>query len=913
MLDIFYDIIFYKRKIVIKMQNISQEEFKQKYNYNAATPMMQQYLDLKYENIDSLLLFRMGDFYELFFDDAIKASKILGIALAKRGKNDNEDIPMCGVPHHALENYLNKLLEEGLKVAICDQKETPEEAKKRAGYKAVVKREIVRVITPGTVIESSILDSHKPNYLLSLNENNGEIAIAYCDVSTCEFVVSSVNMRNLQNELVRINPSEILLPQKIQKHDLLPQILKNYDLKLVYQVDHAFDLNKSIRIIENLYNINSYKSIGSFSNIQITAIGSLLQYLSITQKENIPKLEKPKYFEINSHMVIDHATRKSLEITENLSGGRKGTLLASIDNTVTKGGSRLLYNYLNAPLTNINTIKRRYEITQFFIDNYQLSNDIRDILRNSPDIERVLSRIFMNRASVFDILSLKEILEKILLIKEIIFNKYGIKDLSDVLSNILSYLNFDFGLYNEINSIINDNAPNNLQDGGVIKDGFHTKIDELRSLIFNSREHIENLRNKYQKITLVDNLKISTNNIIGMYIEVTNRHVDKITDPIFIHKQSTNNSARFTTEELKELEYQMTNAHTSLISLENEIFRDLCRKISDNSENLSKLAIAINQIDLFINFAILSVENNYIIPEITDDISLEIFQGRHPIVEDSLKAKHENFVPNNCILNEDIRLWLITGPNMGGKSTFLRQNALIVILAQIGCFTPAYKAKIGIVDKILSRIGSGDDLSSGQSTFMVEMTETASILSQATQKSFVILDEVGRGTSTYDGMAIARAIIEYIHSKIKCRCLFATHYHELTDLSSSLMGVKNYTLSVEEQSGKIIFLHKIKEGCADKSYGIHVAELAGIPAVIIQKAKNILNKIEKTNEVKNVKNLNMESSNMSIFTINDEKLEKLDLLENFCRKIANINIDEISPKMALDLIYNLQKDAKDVS
>ncbi|MCC2646906.1 MAG: mutS [Rickettsiaceae bacterium] len=882
----------------------STEDLKQKYKYDKATPMMQQYLDVKIAHQDCLVLFRMGDFYELFFDDALEASKILGIALAKRGKHDEDDIPMCGVPYHALDSYLNKLIEADYKIAICEQMESPEEAKKR-GYKAVVRRDVVRIITPGTVIEEAIVNQNEPNYLSAISFSQDYCAISFIDINTSEFAVIEVKNELLSHEIARLAPKEILVSEKIQA---IPQIFSQLGViktKLVYQVDSYFDYKKNKYAIESFYNLHTIDSLGNLSKNQIGAIGAILEYLKLTQKANLPQIGFPKLINNDSLMQIDASTRKNLEIVKNLCGESKGSLLGIIDKTVTKSGSRLLYHYLAAPLTDPNKINLRLSLTEFFLHNLTLVDKIRAQLKMVGDIERSLARISMKRASPRDLLSIRDTIEYGIKIKEYIYNAVRL-ELPVQLNKIFNDLSSDEELLNLLNDALNGEAPNYVSDGGYIKREYHPRVEELYSLIENSTDIVESLKRKYQQETGIDSLKINGNNLLGLFIEITQRFAHKIEDPKFLHKQTLSNAIRYTTEELKNLESDIVNAKNSVIALEQEIFSQLCQSVANTREKLLNLAKALSILDVFCNFAFIADEHNYTKPIIDSSKAFLIKEGRHPIVERSLKLQNHSFVANNCCLSEEQRLWLITGPNMAGKSTFLRQNAHIAILAHIGSFVPATYAHIGVIDKIFSRVGAADDLSKGQSTFMVEMVETSCILSQSTDRSFIILDEIGRGTSTYDGVSIAWSCLEYIHDKLKCRSLFATHYHELTVLSQSLHALRNYNIKISEDNGKLLLLHQIIEGAADKSYGINVAELAGLPKSVIKRAKQILKELEQSSNKYATKIEDTTSLNLFNYAAtSDEALEELTELKERIRKI---NPDKMTPIDALQALYELKKE-----
>lgn len=877
---------------------LNLEEFKSKYNYEVATPMMKQYLDIKFENQDVLLLFRMGDFYELFFDDAKIASKALSLALAKRGKHGEDDLPMCGMPHHALEGYMHKLLDQDFKVAICDQLESPEEAKKR-GYKAIVKRGVSRIITPGTITEESILPEHNPNYLAALKKGKQNISVAYLDISTAIFKVISTPKENLAAELSRISPKELIISEKDKFDPELKEILSNYESRIVVQVDSNFARSKCQKIIERFYDIHSYESIGYISEEEICSIGAVLEYVNITQKSTIPNLSLPHNENISEFMVIDSSTRRNLELTSTISGSYKGSLLCNVNHTITKPGGRLLHEYLSSPLLSKNEIIFRQDNIEYLLQDDSLRNNIREILKSVSDIERILIRISSSRSIPRDLIALKE---SIISGKEIatLLKNDDHKFLERITSN---FKNFD-GIIDLIDKAINEDAPNNLVSGGIIKKSYDSALGDLYDLVENSDQILKNLRDEYRQKTAIETLKICNNNVIGMFIEVTPKNAHKMNHEEFIHKQTLASSVRYTSEKLREIEVAKNNAHIQIIQIEQKIYNDICQEVLKHISDLRNLALSIAMIDVFSGLAMLAKEYNYCRPIIDESTDFEIRDGRHVNVEMNL---HKGaFTPNDCNLSRDQRLWLLTGPNMAGKSTFLRQNAIIAILAQIGSFVPASYAKIGIIDKLFSRIGASDDISKGQSTFMVEMIEAASILANSTERSFIILDEVGRGTSTYDGLSIAWGCLEHIHNKLLSRCLFATHYHELTILSKSEPSLKNFTMDIREENGKLVFLHKVIEGVADKSYGIHVAEIAGLPKQVVKRAYQVLGNLEKDklNKEKDIDNII--SNNYSLFDIESTKIQHKD--SQVEKRLGDLKPDELSPREALDLIYELKKE-----
>lgn len=821
---------------------MDRAEFDRKYGYGYATLMMQQYLDVKYEHLDAVLMFRMGDFYEMFFDDAVAISKVLGLALGKRGKVGDEDVPMCGMPYHAVDHYIQKLVDENYKIAICEQMETPEEAKKRGGYKAVVQRNVTRIITAGTLIEDSVLSSITPNYLCAVTVSGTDFSMCYADISTGVCKVFSDQLEKLSNHLDRIAPKEILIAQKSQDDAVLQGYLKSYFYQLVYLPNVYMQKAKAIRAIEEVYNTYSHVSLGEFSDDKLCALGAVLGYIMHTHKSSMPMIQAPVIENVHSFMYLDSCTLRSLEIVRT-PNGYKGSFFDVINNTVTKMGSRMLYDMLLHPSSSAIEVERRLKITDFFYEDSYATSTVRKLLNNISDIERIVTRVSTRKVSPRDILALRDSLKIASDIKSMLLSIVGVSSVAidDILSKIV--------LHNELADMISkallDDVPNTIVDGGVMRPTCHSKLAELHNLLTNSTEYLNNLREKYQRMTGVDNLKIAHNGVMGIFIEVTVKQSSRIDITQFIHKQTTTNAVRYTTPELQELESKIMTAKASMVSMEQELFLKLCEKISGQAGTLRELALGLAELDVFTAFAYNAKEYNYVRPILCDSVEnkLHIIGGRHPVVERILHSQNKVCVSNDCMLSDHERVWLITGPNMGGKSTFLRQNALIVLMAQIGSYVSADECHISMVDKILSRVGSSDDLSKGQSTFMVEMLETSAILMQGTANSLLILDEVGRGTSTYDGVAIAWSILEYIHNNIKAKCLFATHYHELSALQKDLTALRNYHVVVDESCNQILMTYKIAEGYTDKSYGLHVAAIAGIPSSVIERAENILSTI----------------------------------------------------------------------
>ncbi|WP_353288592.1 DNA mismatch repair protein MutS [Wolbachia endosymbiont (group A) of Pogonocherus hispidulus] len=828
------------------------------------TPVMEQYLNLKAQYKDHLLFYRLGDFYELFFDDAIKAAKLLNIVLTKRGNSNGQEIPMCGVPAHSSESYLHKLIDLGFKVAICDQLETADEAKKR-GYKSIVKRDVVRVVTPGTIIEDSLLEDKSNNYLASIVEQNDEYAISWLELSTGKFFHTLTNLKALDSDLLRISPRELLISEKFTEDEKIRSILKNYKISITQHAQSFFEYSKSHRTLCEFYKIRELGSIGNFSKVEIMACGALLEYVRVTQRGSIPRLEFPKTYKQQNFMLIDASARRNLELFSTQFGEKKGSLISVIDHTVTASGGRLLKQMLASPLACSKAINLRLSTAQFFVNNHEPRRKIREILSNIPDIERSLSRLILGRGSPKDMNLLKIGLGKTLELSEFLCkiesgengslpqqyviqvadtgiqmqipaSRAGMTVKSDEseLSTIHKSLGNHKDLFELLNSAILDNNLSSVKEGGFINPKYNSELSELSYILNNSNKLVTKLRESYRDLTGIAALKILHNNILGYYVEVSANH--KITSDIFIHRQSLANSMRYTTNELKELENKILTARDAAIGLEVKIFSELCSEVAKESEKIALAANALAKLDIRATFAELAVQNNYVKPIIDDSKEFNIRNGRHPVVE-----VNDKFIANSINL---AGIHLITGPNMAGKSTFLRQNALIAVLAHMGSFVPAESAHIGVIDKIFSRVGATDNITAGYSTFMVEMIETATIVNQATDRSLVILDEIGRGTGVYDGLSIAQAVIEHIHNVNKCRAIFATHYHELTKVSKYLKNVKCFCVKIREWNGEVIFLHEVIEGIADESYGIHVAKLAGFPDSVLNRASEVFEELK---------------------------------------------------------------------
>ena len=868
--------------------------------------MMAQYMTIKERYPDALLFYRMGDFYELFFDDAVKASETLDITLTKRGKSDGEDIPMCGVPFHAYEPYLAKLIRNGFKVAVCEQTETPQEAKERAKAegkpvsKALVNRDVVRVVTQGTLTEDSLLESRENNYLSAVADIGGQFALAWTDLSTGSFKVQPVLNDQLQTAIERIAPREIVAPDSLAGNFA-------QDARLTPQPRSLFDSENARKKLERIFGVETLEGFGAFSRAEIAAAGALIDYIERTQIGKMPYLEKPEQVIGGANMEIDAATRRNLELTRTQSGERKGSLLATIDKTITGSGARMLQSCLSAPLTDLDTINTRLNRVELFTQNTELRDLLRDQLKEMPDMERALSRLSVGRGGPRDLSMIRDGLQQIEIIRATLQNQNGTKDVLATLLDTIKSEALTDKLQDTLTQALETDPPMLARDGGFIARGYFKKLDELKTLKDESRRLIAGLQSKYQKDTGIDGLKIKFNNVLGYFIEVTSKHGDKMMalkdkeNSPYIHRQTMANAVRFTTTELAELERDMSSAGEKSLAIELEIFDELTAECVAVSEEIGSRARAIATLDMVSALAQLASENNYTRPKLDDSLTFDLKGARHPVVETALKKSHESFVPNDCTLNPDDHLWLLTGPNMAGKSTYLRQNALIAILAQTGSFVPAASAHIGIIDRVFSRVGASDDLARGRSTFMVEMVETASILNQATKRSLVILDEIGRGTATFDGLSIAWACVEHIHDTNQCRALFATHYHELTSLTSKLGALSCHSMQVKEWKGDIVFLHSVAEGAADRSYGIHVAKLAGLPPVVINRAQSVLDLLQSGEQSGSLAKL---ADDLPLFSAQEPPVNTP---ENPTLEALNeLDPDSLSPREALDALYALK-------
>ncbi|MDG1068184.1 MAG: DNA mismatch repair protein MutS [Sulfitobacter sp.] len=873
------------------------------------TPMMAQYLEIKSGYPDALLFYRMGDFYEMFFDDAVAASEALDIALTKRGKHDGEDIPMCGVPIHAAEGYLLTLIRKGFRVAVGEQLESPAEAKKR-GNKSIVKRDVVRLVTPGTLTEESLLEARRHNYLAAFAEVRDGHALAWVDISTGAFHVMSLPLVRLGPELARLAPSELLVAEgKESEHRGLEA---EFGLALTTLARSSFDSTGAEARICALFGVKSLDAFGSFTRAEVSAMGALIEYLDMTQKGKLPLLRKPVKETEARTVQIDAATRRNLELTHALSGGRAGSLLSVMDRTVTASGARLLERRISSPSRVLETIHDRLNAVDFAVHNTRIAQDIRSRLRAVPDLERALSRLALDRGGPRDLAAIRNGLTEAAYLNQSLTSS----ELPSLLKTAVESLAGHDDLVDLLDEALIAEPPLLVRDGGFIARGYREELDEVRKLRDEGRSVVAAMQAQFVTDTGIQALKIKHNNVLGYFIETTATHAEKMLSPplseTFIHRQTTANQVRFTTVELSELETKILNAGNHAVELEKTLYANLRAAILDKAGEIGATSAALAELDLACALADLAQAENWVKPTVDNSRAFDIKGGRHPVVERALAQQSGTpFVANDCNLSADTSaaIWLLTGPNMAGKSTYLRQNALMALIAQMGSYVPARSAHIGLVSQLFSRVGASDDLARGRSTFMVEMVETAAILNQADDRALVILDEIGRGTATYDGLSIAWATLEHLHDVNRARALFATHYHEMTALAGKLDGVDNATVTVKEWEGDVIFLHEVKKGAADRSYGVQVAQLAGLPPAVISRARVVLEALE---------NGEREGGATQKTLIDDLPLfattptpppapKKVSQVETMMDAILP---DELSPRDALDLIYKLKEAAK---
>jgi DNA mismatch repair protein MutS len=871
-------------------------------NIIETTPLMEQYLKIKEKHQDAILLYRMGDFYETFYQDAQVISKILGIALTKRAHGKTGDVPLAGFPYHALDNYLHVLIRAGYRVAICEQIEDPKLAK------GIVKRDVIEIVTPGSTLSDKLLDNNKNNYLAAIFIAELDVGFALADVSTGEFYLSEFNKEQLEENLLSFQPKEVLVASAY--YDSIKNMInQRFDTVITKRDDWIFRYDYSKEKLINHFKTHSLKGFGVEEKLYgIIAAGAVLNYFQENYKSNLDHINKIQYLNLTNYMILDEATRMNLEIhtpiRENLGGN---TLLAVMSDTCNPMGGRMLRKWINHPLRFASDINKRLDLVGELYSDKAVLKELRKKLKECSDTERLISKIVTGRANGRDLVHLKNSLVIIPVIKEIIEGS-KLKKLNKRFSK-LNVLRFVTAL---IEKAVIDEPPIAITDGGIIREGYNKELDDLRDFAYHGKKWLAELQEKERKRTNISNLKINFNKIFGYYIEVTKTHLSKIPDD-YIRKQTLVNAERFITPELKEKEEKILHAEEKLKSLEYEIFQQLRRKIAEYTKQIQVNSVYIAELDCLSSFAQVAIENRYVRPKVNDDLVLKIKNGRHPVVEKYMLAGEE-FVANDLMLNpEKEQIWVITGPNMAGKSTFLRQAGLIVFMAQIGSFVPAEEAVIGTVDRIFTRVGASDNLARGESTFLVEMNETANILHNATNHSLVLLDEIGRGTSTFDGLSIAWAVAEYLHNQqdVHPKTLFATHYHELTELALLFPRIKNYNIAVEEWENQIIFLRKIIPGGTDNSYGIHVAQMAGLPLPVVERAREILSNLESNELTPNrIPKLAQRHSGREVDK-NQLSLFASSLPSEIEKKLKDIDINLITPVDALVKLSELKKMIKE--
>ncbi len=869
--------------------------------------MMAQYLEIKAAHQEALLFYRMGDFYEMFFDDAVAAAEALDIALTKRGKHLGQDIPMCGVPHHAAEGYFLTLIRKGFRVAVCEQMENPAEAKKR-GSKSVVKREVVRLVTPGTLTEDSLLEARRHNFLAAYARMRDEAALAWVDISTGEFHVTPTSPVRLGPELARLSPREVIVSETAEAD--LAEIVTESGASLTPLARASFDSTSAEKRLMAVFGVGTLEAFGNFTRPELGAMGAIVEYLEITQKGKLPLLRPPVREAAARTLQIDAATRRNLELTSSLSGGRDGSLIAAIDRTVTAPGGRLLERRLSSPSCDLPDIHARHAAVRFLLNDRGLANTLRDHLRKTPDMDRALSRLSLDRGGPRDLAALRNGLTQAADIAPCLSDPAT----PDVLKDAAAGLSGHDDLCDLLDQALIADPPLLARDGGFIAPGYDPDLDEARQLRDEGRSVIAGMQAEFAASTGISSLKIKHNNVLGYFIETTATHAERMLSAplseVFIHRQTTANAVRFTTVELSEMETRILNAGNRALEIEKRLYDTLKSAVLDHAAEIGAAARALAEIDLTAAFADLAAGEDWCEPRVDDSKCFTIVGGRHPVVEQALRRQGNTpFVANDCDLSADAEttaIWLLTGPNMAGKSTFLRQNALIALLAQAGSFVSAKSAHIGMVSQLFSRVGAADDLARGRSTFMVEMVETAAILNQADDRALVILDEIGRGTATYDGLSIAWATLEHLHNINRSRALFATHYHEMTALAGKLPGVENATVAVKEWEGDVIFLHEVRKGAADRSYGVQVAKLAGLPEAVVNRARVVLDTLEKGERETGAGPKHL-IDDLPLFSVAPSAApQKSAQADPVREKLAGIHPDELSPKEALDLIYTLK-------
>jgi DNA mismatch repair protein MutS len=871
--------------------------------------MMAQYWSVKAKYPDCLLFYRMGDFYELFFDDAVAAARALDITLTRRGRHLGEDIPMCGVPVHSHESYLARLIRQGLRVAICEQTEDPAEARKRGG-KTLVQRAVVRVITPGTLTEETLLDARRPNYLAAIAEAGKSLGVAWLDLSTGEFVAQLATAGNVSTVLSRIEPGEILIAETVAAKDGMRPLLEEWRTRLTVLPPSRFDPENAARRLEALFAVAALDAFGGFSRAEVAAAGGIVAYVELTQMGHMAQLSQLRRITDETGMQIDAATRRNLELTHTVQGERRGSLIDVVDRTLTGGGARLMLSRIALPSTDPPELTRRLDAVSLFVDDAALRRAVREILQQVPDLERAVSRLGLGRGSPRDLAAVRDALDHANQLQALLVHRVSVPALPDAITEASLALGGHEALVEELARALAPELPPTTRDGGFIAAGYSPRLDELRQLRDDGRQLMLQLEQRYIAASGVGSLKIRHNHVLGYYVEIPAKHADRLTagaSSPFLQRQSMANAVRYTTVELADLERRMERAGNDALAEELSLFRALAAKVGETARSMTTTAGALASIDVAAGLAEVAVERRYARPTLDDSLAFDIAGGRHPVVEAAVAGQDGGrFVGNDCQLRDGQRLWLLTGPNMAGKSTFLRQNALIAILAQIGSFVPADAAHLGIVDRLFSRVGAADDLARGRSTFMVEMVETATILRQAGPRALVILDEIGRGTATYDGLSIAWAVVEHLHDVNRCRALFATHYHELTALAAKLPDLACWTMRVKEWRGDVVFLHEVAPGAADRSYGVHVARLAGLPNSVVERAQAVLSTLEQADSASPATRL---ADDLPLFAATTDRRGPTPAaasLPPVAAELAAVDPNDLTPRAALDLVYRLK-------
>ena len=850
------------------------------------TPMMAQYLALKEEAGDCLLFYRMGDFFELFFDDARSAAQALDIALTARGEHQGQPVPMCGVPVHAADAYLARLIRAGFRVAIAEQIETPAEAKAR-GSKSLVARAIVRVVTAGTLTEEALLEARSANWLVAVAPQGSAMGVAAADISTGRFEICETTPEGLAAELARLGPSEIVVPE-------------GAEIEGTERRRGEFLPADGVALLKALFGVATLDGFGDFSKAELAAAAGLLSYLDHVGKGSLPFLSPPVRLQASDHMLIDAATRDSLELVRATGGSRAGSLLDAIDRTVTGAGARLLAADLSAPLMNVRAIEDRLDLVCWFVDHGTMRDRLRASLRALPDLGRALGRLAAGRGGPRDLGMVRDGLNEARLLRE---GLARMDDLPPLMQQLLPALEGHGALVDHLSRALVPSPPIEASQGGYIAEGYDAALDELRSLGGDGRHAMAMLEARYRDQTGISGLKIKHNNVLGYHIEVSAKNADPlmVADSGFTHRQTLAGVVRFNAPELHELAMKVTQAGSHALAAEAAHLEELTALTLASAQAIAATADVLARLDVASALADRAIEGDWCRPSFVADARFDVTAGRHPVVEAAIAREGGRFVTNDCDLSPESRLWLVTGPNMGGKSTFLRQNALIAVLAQSGCFVPAQSVTLGLVDRLFSRVGASDNLARGRSTFMVEMVETAAILAQATERSFIILDEVGRGTSTYDGLAIAWAVVEAVHEANRCRCLFATHYHELTRLAEKLSALSLHHVRAREYRGDLVLLHELGSGPADRSYGLAVARLAGLPPKVVARAKAVLDKLEAGRDATG--GLAAGLDDLPLFAATKVEEERDPLRD----ALSALDVDGLSPREALDQLYLLRQ------